>query len=153
MRLAACLRLLSAAHELSLDDCNVVKLGCWQDSKPGDTSPGATGKRLLPYSWCPQGAVVKGQTKTPDNTYEGHHPPPCHAEKMTPRVCADACLQWIGAPQASKAFTVWSGVEWTQECWCGDADPTLVQSKRHHPAALLCVGHYIVCSPCGSGKC
>lgn len=38
----------------SLDDCNRVKLGCWQDSKPGDKVPGATGKRVLPYAWCPQ---------------------------------------------------------------------------------------------------
>jgi hypothetical protein len=53
---------------LDLADCNQVKLGCWQDSKPGDKSPGASGHRVLPYAWCPQGGAIKGQTKTPDNT-------------------------------------------------------------------------------------
>jgi hypothetical protein len=122
----------AAPPKLSLDDCTLVKLGCWKDSKPGDTSPGATGHRVLPYAWCPQGAAIKGQTKTPDNTYAGpdgvkHKPPPCVANKMTPRSCADACLQWIGNPQESKAFTVWSGAEWTQECWCGDTLPAILQ--------------------------
>ena len=78
-----------ASGSLSLDDCNRVELGCWQDSKPGDKAPGATGKRVLPYCWCP-GAVpiTKNQCKTPDCKYNGIPPPKCEAAKMTPRVCA-----------------------------------------------------------------
>ena len=107
----------------SLDDCSTTVLGCWQDSKPGDKAPGATGKRVLPYSWCPGGAkgqAAAGQCKTPDCKYEGRAAPACEAAKMTPELCAQRCLDWVATPPPSVAFTIWSGVEWTEECWCGD---------------------------------
>ena len=101
----------------SLDDCSTTVLGCWQDSKPGDKSPGATGKRVLPYSWCPGGAkgqAAAGQCKTPDCKYEGRAAPACEAAKMTPELCAQRCLDWVATPPPSVAFTIWSGVEWTE---------------------------------------
>lgn len=106
-----------------LADCNTEVLGCWQDSKPGDTSPGATGKRVLPYSVCPGGApgqAAAGQCETPDCKYEGRAAPPCDPAKITPEECAQKCLDWVATPPPSAAYTIWSGVEWTQECWCGD---------------------------------
>ena len=114
---------LGGAHAISLDDCNTEVLGCWQDSKPGDKSPGATGHRVLPYSVCPGGAkgqAAAGQCKTPDCKYQGRAAPACEAAKITPNECAQKCLDWVATPPPSAAYTIWSGVEWTQECWCGD---------------------------------
>lgn len=116
-------QLSSVAGAVWLADCNTEVLGCWQDSKPGDKSPGATGHRVLPYSVCPGGAphqAAYGQCKTPDCKYEGRAAPTCEANKITPDECAQKCLDWVATPPPSASFTIWSGVEWTQECWCGD---------------------------------
>ena len=120
--LASCPVFLQAAVSTQ-DSAFEQVLGCWQDSKPGDTSPGATGHRVLPYSVCPGGAkgqAAAGQCKTPDCKYEGRAAPACEAAKITPEYCAQQCLDWVATPPPSAAYTIWSGVEWTQECWCGD---------------------------------
>jgi hypothetical protein len=45
-----------------------------------------------------------------------YKPPPCMASKMTRRACAQACLDWIGAPQSTKAFTVSEATGWFTSC-------------------------------------
>ena len=128
------LLLFPVAGSISLDDCSTEVLGCWQDSKPGDKSPGATGKRVLPYSICPGGAkgqAAAGQCKTPDCKYAGRAAPACEAAKITPKECAQKCLDWVATPAPSAAYTIWSGVEWTQECWCGDYQTAMSILTQH----------------------
>ena len=57
-------------------------------------------------------AVMCGIVRVPlrDNlaalSQKGHYGPKCTADKMTPDVCAAACLEWMGI-DTTGAFTVW----------------------------------------------